>query len=191
MIDKDFTEKWSTRYDEEASGRDKLLEEKISDSLKKLFPDDNVKYITREILYDIISWKAPRVREYVDYNMKEFVEAISKICFSSENEQVKLEVLTILKGVGYRSATAILFFCFPLEYTVMDFRAWWTLQEEGYLSKDYDIKDDFEHWQKYLKICKEISNRCGCTLRELDKALWQHSKENQKKNKSGRKKNKK
>lgn len=179
MIDISFINEWSINYDKKAPRRDTLLHEKIDNKLNELFPNREIKYITKDILYDIVDWKAPRVKARTKDNNDEFVIEVTKHCFSSYNEQFKIEGLGILKGVSYRVATAILYFCFPKDYTVMDYRAWWTLQKKNELPSTYTIKDDFEHWKNYLEVCKKISNRCDCSLRELDKALWQYSKENQ------------
>jgi lambda repressor-like predicted transcriptional regulator len=32
-------------------------------------------------------------------------------------------------------------------------------------------------WLGYLDTCRELSQQAGVSLRTLDKALWQHSKE--------------
>lgn len=179
VIDKKFIEDYSNRYDRNVSKRDRKLEEKIIKKLNKLFPSGSVKYIKKDILFNIVDWKAPRIRNRVRDNKKEFVEEVTKHCFSSLNEQFKIEGLTILRGVDYRVASAILHFCFPSLYIIMDYRAWGTLEEQKYLPKKYDIKDDFEHWQRYLNVCRKISKRCDYSLRQLDKALWQYSKEKQ------------
>ncbi len=179
MIDKNFINEYSSKYDKWSSKDEKNLEEKIKNKLNRRFSNGKIEYITKDIFYDIVAWKAPRVKNKVKKNREQFVKEATRQSFSSFDEQFKIEGLTVLKGVGYRVATAILYFCLP-EYTVMDYRAWWTLQQKEPSFKDYKIKDDFEHWQKYLGICKEISKKYGCNLRTLDKALWQYSKENQK-----------
>lgn len=180
MINIKFIDEWSNNYDKNATQRDVLLHKKIDNKLSELFPNSEIRYITEDILYDIVDWKAPRVKKKIKDNNNEFAMEVTKYCFSSCNEQFKIEVLRILKGVSYRVASSILYFCFPKEYIVMDYRAWWTLQQKNELPRKYIIKDDFEHWKKYLLVCKQISLKCGCSLRKLDKALWQYSKVNQK-----------
>jgi hypothetical protein len=32
-------------------------------------------------------------------------------------------------------------------------------------------------WLQYLHACRELARRCAVSIRTLDKALWQHSKE--------------
>lgn len=177
MINKAFIEHWGRRYDVNVSERDVKLYKKIKGKIKNMFSGYTTKYVTRDILYDIMDWKAPRVRRRIKSNRLEFVQEATKHCFASSDEQFKIEGLTVIGGIKYRAATAILHFCFPSKYIVMDFRAWWTLQDQKEMPGDYKIEDDFEHWQKYLSVCREISKRCGCSLRKLDKALWQYSEE--------------
>ena len=68
-------------------------------------------------------------------------------------------------------SSAILFFCFPEQYTVMDYRAWDTLKALNKINGE--IGDTFECWQKSNEICREIAKQNGVSLRKLDKALWQ------------------
>lgn len=184
MIDRKFIDYWSNRYDLKCSERDRALYKQIKNKLNKLFPSGKIRYLTRDILYDVVDWKASRIRKSVLSNKPAFVKEISRCCLLSRNEQLKIEALAILKGVKYRVASAILHFCFPEKYTVMDWRAWESLIKQKELAKTYKIKDDFEHWHKYLKTCRSICTRCNRTLRQLDKALWQYSKEDYKNPKS-------
>lgn len=179
MINKRFVDVWSEKYDKSYRKGDSQLEQQIRDKLERYYSRSGVKYITKDILYDIVHWKSPRIIRHARNNRGGFVREVTMHCFSSSDEQFKVEGLTIMKGVEYRVATAILYFCYPSKYTIMDYRAWWTLQDRNEMPQNYGIKDDFEHWEKYLNICREVSKRCNCDLRKLDKALWQYSKENQ------------
>jgi len=174
MIDEKFIEKYSKKYDEKYKNR--YLEDKILSKIKSQFSKGKTKYLTKGILADIVYWKAKRAKGHAEKNDDAFVVEVTSKCLSSTNEQFKVEGLTLLNGVKYRMATAILHFCFPSKYTIMDYRAWWTLQRKGYLASSYKIKDDFEHWQRYLSVCRKISHRYQRRLRELDKALWKYSK---------------
>jgi len=69
-------------------------------------------------------------------------------------------------------ASTILFFCYPDQYTVMDWRAWESLKALGKVKGG--LEDTYECWQKYNQVCNELSVQHGVTLRELDKALWMY-----------------
>lgn len=181
MIDKIFITKYSQRYQYNYLDKNSKLEEEIRAVMRR-----KPAYITRDLLYKIVNWKAPRIRGRVKLNREDLVKEVTRNSFASKNEQFRVEVLTLLKGVKYRAATTILHFRFPRRYTIMDYRAWESLQDarltrgerDGFkIDKCYKIKDDFEHWMTYLTVCRNICKREGCSLRDLDKALWQYSKE--------------
>jgi len=183
MIDKSFINKYSIRYQYRyhlaKSGEN--LEAEIRRAMRK-----RPRRIDVHLLYKIVAWKAPRIKARVKLNEERLVKEITGISFSTKNERLRIEILTLLEGVSYRVASTVLHFRFPNKYTIMDFRAWESLQDsrltrgekEGCkFSKRYKIADDFEHWTNYLQVCRRISKREKCSLRELDKALWQYSKE--------------
>lgn len=181
MIDRAFIKKYSQRYQYNYSEKNKSLEDTIRAVMQEE-PD----HIGLDLLYKIVAWKAPRIRERVKLNREDLVKEVTRSSFSSKNEQFQVEVLTLLKGVKYRAATTILHFRFPRRYTIMDYRAWESLQDtrltrgerKGFkIDRRYKIRDDFEHWMTYLTVCRNICKREGCSLRDLDKALWQYSKE--------------
>jgi hypothetical protein len=38
-------------------------------------------------------------------------------------------------------------------------------------------KYDFEFWWAYVQFCRQLSKKCVVSMRVLDRALWQYSKE--------------
>jgi hypothetical protein len=127
--------------------------------------------ITLDILQRIADWKAARTKGYIERNNPNYVKEVTRASFASTNERFKLEVLTLLNGVRFRMATAILMFCYPNKYTVMDWRAWASLENIGILNRG--IKDTYEHYLEYNETCKKLAMEHGVSLRTLDKALWQ------------------
>ena len=79
-------------------------------------------------------------------------------------------VLTALRGVGIPMASAILTAINPERYTVLDFRALESLGIKNW-------RDSFAFYVTYLEACRELAARHGKSLRTLDRALWQWSKE--------------
>jgi len=56
----------------------------------------------------------------------------------------------------------------------MDYRALWSLGiEETAAFYNYDF------WWEYVQFSRELAGKVGVSIRELDRALWQYSKENQ------------
>jgi hypothetical protein len=181
MIDKKFIQEYSRRYQQGYLAKNYALEQEIKAEMK-----GNPACMSKELLFKVLRWKAARASHHVKHNQSDFVKEITRDCFLCRDEKHRIEVLKKLRGVSYRVASTILHFRFPHKYTIMDYRAWESLQDPrltrgervGFrLGKDYPIKDDFEHWMTYLSVCRNICKREKCSLRVLDKALWQYSKE--------------
>lgn len=170
ILNKAWIENLAKQYDDKADEKEYRLEIKIFESIKGM--GSPPLFLTKEILLNIAVWKAARVKGYVNKNDKQYVKDVTQVSLSTKNEKLKIEILTLLNGVQIRMASAILFFCFPEQYTVMDYRAWDSLKALDKINGE--IGDTFECWQKYNEICREIAKQNGVSLRKLDKALWQY-----------------
>ena len=89
---------------------------------------------------------------------------------SRTSERSAIETLTKLHGVGIPVASAILTLINPDKYTIIDYRA---LESLGVT----DWPDSVEYYLGYLAGCRELARRYNKSLRTLDRALWQWSKE--------------
>jgi hypothetical protein len=172
---------WASEYKQQ--DKEKILEKKIFSAIgKRNLPEEG---LTLEILKDIAHWKAKGRTDWCVEKDSEYVREITTLAFSTKNERLRIEILTLLKGVNIRTASAILMFCFPEKCTTMDFRAWESLVDAKFLTGK--IKDDYEHYRDYNEICNQIAKDSEVAkdneapLRTLDKALWQWNKENGKK----------
>jgi hypothetical protein len=67
----------------------------------------------------------------------------------------------------------ILHFCDPLPFPILDYRALWSL---GYPKPP---SYTYEFWSDYTAFTRELARSTGHSMRDLDRALWQYSKENQ------------
>jgi hypothetical protein len=102
-----------------------------------------------------------------------FVLSVTSTAFTPPDERLRIEVLTLLEGVGWPTASTILHFCSNDRYPIIDFRALWSLGAA--VPKFYD----FEFWWAYTQFCRGLVDQAGVTMRTLDRALWQFSKANQ------------
>lgn len=107
------------------------------------------------------------------FNDPGFVEAVTRVAFSTPDKQLRIEILTLLHGVRWPTASAILHWCHPDCYPVLDYRALWSL------GIDPPPHYNFAFWWAYTEHCRDLANRAGVAMRVLDRALWQYSKENQ------------
>ena len=130
-------------------------------------------FLTLGQLLLVARWKSPRSAGRVETNGDDFVRAITGFALQSPNERARIEVLTVLDGVGWPTASVILHFFHPGEYPIMDFRALWSV------SVHVPPQYDFPFWQKYVEFCRSVSERAGHDMRTLDRALWAFSARNQ------------
>jgi len=131
-------------------------------------------FFAKHELLDVCYWKTPRSQSKCRKNDEEFIREVTAISLSTQNEKLKIEVLTLLSGVSWPTASTLLHFCYPEKYPILDFRALWSLGID-----QLPGKYDFDFWWSYVSACRKISLENTITIRQLDKALWQYSKEHQ------------
>jgi hypothetical protein len=130
-------------------------------------------YLTVSQLYELARWKSKRRAELARENPEAFVREVTSFSFSAKFEQSRIGSLVLLSGVQFPTASVILHFCVDSTYPILDFRAIWSLglEKPAVYSPDY--------WVEYTDVCRSLAAKHGLTVRELDMALWQFSKEHQ------------
>jgi len=79
--------------------------------------------LTKNQLVDICRWKATRSAGNALRNDPAYVELITRLSFSASNERARIELLTLLDGVGWPTASVILHFFHKSRYPILDYRA--------------------------------------------------------------------
>jgi hypothetical protein len=130
-------------------------------------------YLSRDQFVAICHWKTPRSRPHCESNTAEFIRAVTAASLSTTNERLRIEVLTLLSGVEWPTASVILHFCSNNPYPILDFRALWSLNVEMPVAYGFNV------WWAYTEFCRKLAGESRITMRMLDRALWQFSKENQ------------
>jgi hypothetical protein len=123
-------------------------------------------------------WKTPRSKPLVESNLPEFVQAVTQTALSTPDERLLIEVLILLNGVSWPTASVLLHFGYSNLYPILDFRALWSLSIDA-----ATIHYDFDFWWEYTLFCRQLAAEAGVTMRNLDRALWQYSDDHQGKNK--------
>jgi hypothetical protein len=95
---------------------------------------------------------------------------VLRLAVAARTERAALSVLCGLSGVEIPVASAILTAIDPERYTIIDFRA---LEALG-VKKSWHTIDSY---LAYLGQCRQLARENRVSLRELDRALWQWSKE--------------
>lgn len=129
--------------------------------------------LTHAELITLADWKSPRIRRLIAANDSAFVEAVTRAAFTTPDERLRIEVLSLLRGVAWPMASVILHWCHPDRYPILDYRALWSLGIDPLPPYDFPL------WWAYTEHCRELAGREGVTMRVLDRALWQYSKEKQ------------
>jgi hypothetical protein len=129
--------------------------------------------LTISDLRAVAKWKSPRSAGHIEKNSDLFVREITGIALAAREERTRVEVLRLLNGVGWPTASVILHFFHNDPYPIIDFRALYTVSME--LPNQYT----FDYWWQYVEFCRWLAEKSGLSMRELDQALWQYSKENQ------------
>ena len=119
-------------------------------------------------------WKTPRTQSRVDANEAELIEEATRIALSTPYERLRIGTLTLLYGVSWPTASVVLHFAHRDPYPILDFRALWSLGHEK-----PPAFYTFDFWWEYVQHCRALAKQCGVSMRVLDRALWQFSKENQ------------
>jgi hypothetical protein len=128
-------------------------------------------YYTKPELVLVCEWKTARSRSNVAKNSEAFVEGITRAVFGTEDESERMAGLCALRGVEAPTASVLLHFAFPDRYPIIDWRALESLGQTEQAT--YSVK----YWLAYVEACRRLAREAGVTMRVLDKALWQHSRE--------------
>lgn len=143
-------------------------------SLMRLRPAiQDAGFLTKEQLRLVARWKAPRSAGHIERNDEPYVKEITSWAFSANEQRSRIEVLTLLDGVLWPSASVILHLFHAEPYPILDFRALWSV------GLDVPEQYSFSFWWEYVKFCRAVAQRNSVEMRTLDRALWQFSKEKQ------------
>jgi hypothetical protein len=119
----------------------------------------------------VCSWKTVRSRPKVAANTEAAVVDATGRALVAVDEETRIAALLELEGVGVPTASTLLYFAFPDDYPILDVRA---LESLGVRPRStYPVS----FWLDYLEACRRLARDAGVSIRTLDKALWQHSKE--------------
>ena len=129
--------------------------------------------LTKDQLVDICRWKATRSAGNALRNDPAYVELITRLSFSTSDERARIELLTLLDGIGWPTASVILHFFHKGHYPILDYRALWSVRAKP------PRKYTFDFWWQYTLYCRRMAKKAGVRMRTLDKALWQYSNKHQ------------
>jgi len=128
-------------------------------------------YFTNDEYRTVCYWKSPRSQSLVAKNATGEIEEVTRLALAVESERLRIGALTVLSGVAWPTASVILHLAHREPYPVLDVRA---LEALGIPQpSDYN----FQFWWGYVVRCRSVAQGVGVSMRTLDRALWQYSKE--------------
>lgn len=129
--------------------------------------------VSRADFLALCNWKTPRTRPRCESNPEDFVLAVTRAALTTPSERLRIEVLTLLDGVNWPTASVILHFCHADPYPILDWRALWSVGIERPIAYEFGL------WSAYTTCCRSLARRCRVSMRDLDRALWQYSAEHE------------
>ena len=156
--------KLAAQYKADAKGME--LEERALEAGQKIASGE----LTRSNLMTIVSWKSPRSKTRANENSDEDIRDALGFAVKTDVDRGAIAVLCSLRGVGIPVASAIMTVCDPTRFTIIDVRALETLGVKQYPS------GDTSYFLSYLTFCRNTAENFRVPLRDLDRALWQASK---------------
>ena len=131
------------------------------------------RYLTGAHLLGLAKWKSPRRAGDCELNSEEFVQAVTRVAATADEERLRVEVLRLLHGVDWRTASVVLHVGSRDAYPILDRRALWSLQCPDVATVRFDF------WWAYVEHTRQLARSAAVDMRTLDRALWQYSKVNE------------
>ena len=128
--------------------------------------------------YAIVIWKSNRAKTKVKRGLSEAGTTVSSLMrevYEAKRQEDKVDVLLIIWGIGLAMASAILTVCYPEKFTVLDYRAWQTLRHNSVADLPERYPQSSADYLEYCSACRQFAERMGLSLRNLDRALWAKS----------------
>ncbi len=166
-LDRGTVEKYARRYQDASDGTYDLPIEEMVDAVKERG------FLLKDEFERVMYWKSPMKKAWVAANDAEFVKVVTETALQTPSEQLRVEILPLLRGVAWPRASVILHWFHEDDYPILDIRAVWSLGLENIR------RDEFPFWASYTGLFRQIASGLAVPKRTLDRALWQFSKENQ------------
>ena len=128
-------------------------------------------FLRRSEFLLLCDWKSPRSRPLVRANSAAAVTEVSRAALAAVDEVERGAILCRLTGVGWPTASAILHVVLPDRWPLVDVRALETL---GVVAPSAYTRPFVA---AYVAFCRDLASSLGVSLRTLDRALGQASKE--------------
>ncbi len=128
--------------------------------------------------FAIVIWKSNRTKTKIKKGLdadNKTVASLMREVSEATTPKDKVAVLWRIRGIGPAVASAILTVCYPNEFTVLDSRVWETLNQMSVKGLPMRYPCSIEEYLQYCQACQRLADQVGVSLRDLDRALWAKS----------------
>jgi len=150
---------------------------KIKSELTERSNERDPFYLTKDELDEILHWKLRRQyrrsKHWQNANTPEIIKTITSAALAIDvpdfdyEVELRISILTCLRGVGVPVASAILALVYPEKYAVVDFRGW--RQVFGKNKTLFSIGD----YKRYLAQIRPLAKELDWPIQEVDLAIWE------------------
>lgn len=171
ILDNGFVQFYAMKYDEtELSKAETYLFSHVGPAVLR-----RGKYVRDEFELTC-DWKSSRTRNLVKSNSPDQIEEVTELALHC-SENLRIPILSILRGVSTPTASALLTVWQPERYTITDYRVLNSLAKLSHpVLKKVKIMKLEKSYTEYLGLMQSLSYVLNCSLRALDKALWTFDK---------------
>jgi hypothetical protein len=124
-------------------------------------------FVSKSLFIRLARWKSVRNTPRYQSNSEADVRAATSAAFAETDDATALRALMRLRGVGLRTASAILHWMRPDRFPILDFRMLAALgipEPRSY--------DDVEFYGKIAERVRALAASHALDLRTIDRALW-------------------
>lgn len=149
-------------------------------NLAKLRGERSPMYLTLAELDPILQWKLGsqrgRTKKWWSLNTDQLVREITSLALNLHHDdsdyklELRIGILTSMRGIGVPVASAILALIYPDEYAVIDFRVWRQLFDEE--KTVFYIPD----YRRYMRVLLPLAEALGWPVQEVDHAIWEYDR---------------
>ena len=128
--------------------------------------------------YSIVTWKSNRAKKRIRAGMAAAGKspgALMQEVSAATTLEAKVETLLAVEGFGLPMASAILSVCYPDRFTLLNGRSWQGIVEMAPDNLPARRPMTAAEYVQYCAACVDLAKRLGLLLRDLDRALWARS----------------
>lgn len=171
---------WKDKYNQEEDLYSKNDESELHEKFKKN------QFVTKKDLVRIVKWKfqgrligrQKRILNLLADTEDSYIQEVSGLALKSDKDELKLKLLSSIKGVGNALSSVILTFNDPKNYGILDIHVWRAL----FGKEPTDVFSNHKHAIKFFNKLREITLKTGLSARDVEKAYFKKDLDSSKTN---------